>query len=503
MKITIKNQLLFTCIGLTLSIVVAQIIFNLFFLNDYYMNYKENGMIEAFDEIKKNYDGTAESLEASAIKYEDLHNLQILIFTHEDIIYITQNEYLERRPPNRYDSTMRLDKMIFNNSQLNWEYDPFETRSLEEFSESPQVQYIVRSNEERSMISLMGKFSYNGTNIYISLTLPIESIENNVEIFIQTSSTISFVVLSIGVFASILIGKRLTKPINKIEETAFKVANLDFSMELDENISTVELASLSKSINNMSNQLKMVIQELNTANEKLQADVDTQKNLENMRREFVANVSHEMKTPLTLLQMYSENLKNNVDSIDKEYYCDTIIEETEYLHKMVKSMLDISAIESGISVLKYEELSISDLVHQLIDRISLLMEEVNIELDIEENLIMQGDYDYLEQAMKNYITNALAHTEKNKTIKISLYSAKKHIIFSVYNQGQQIQNDDLEHLWESFYKSDKARVRTIEGNTGLGLHIVKTIVEKHNGFCCVENAEDGVVFLMEFPKNNL
>lgn len=509
MKMKIKTQLLITCISLTLSIVIAQMIFNLFFLTDYYVDYKSDGILEAFSHIKDSYDGTVDSFETSSQEFEDRHNLQILIFSSERILYITQNEYLQRKPSDHIiNNGADINRLLFQDHQFkinikNENNDPIEERVNSLFSSNPQIDYFGRMDDERKVLRLMGKFEddYNEFDeIFVSITLPMESIEDSVTVFIHTSSIISLAVLVISVFASIVIGKSLTKPIKQIEETAFNLSNLDFSNQLSEDINTLELASLSKSINNMSNQLKSVINELNYANEKLQEDVDNQKKLEKMRREFVANVSHEMKTPLTLLQMYSENLKNNIDNVDKEYYCDTIIEETEYLHKMVKSMLNISAIESGIYKLEYNKFSITNLVLQLVDRMELLMADVILELNIGEDIFIEGDENYLEQAMKNYITNAISHTTKQGILRISLSESNESFLYSVYNQGQLIDDEDIEHLWESFYKSDKARVRTVEGNSGLGLHLVQSIVEKHNGKCWVENKADGVIFSMELPK---
>lgn len=516
MKMTIKSQLLITCISLTFAIIIAQNIFNRFFLEDYYINYQSTSMSEAFLEIKNSYDGTIETLESTAQTFENRHNLQILIFQEDSVVYMSQNEYLEQKPPNnRYNSgDFQINRAIIGNFDMRMLMNPtFGDNFYTEFSEEATIEFFNKTydksnnrndnrNDDKNMLRLMGKFYHNDEEFFVAITLPMESIRNSVAVFFKTSSTISIVVLIFAVIVSILIGNRLTKPIKQIEETAYNLSKLDFSVEIDENINTIELHSLSKSINNMSRQLKDVIFELNQANEILQKDVDNQKKLELMRREFVANVSHEMKTPLTLLQMYSENLKNNVDNVDKEYYCNTIIEETEYLHKMVKSMLDISAIESGINALNYTEINISDLISQLIDRMLPLMSEIELDLNVGQDIIIHGDIHYLEQAMKNYITNALSHTDSGAIIKINLATDEHHFIYSVYNEGQQISEHDLEHLWESFYKSDKARVRTIEGNSGLGLHIVKTVVEKHNGVCWVENKNDGVVFFIKIPKYN-
>lgn len=548
MKMPIRNKLVITCGSLTLIIIIAQIVFNMFFLNTYYLKIKEDGMMEAFLNIKENYNGTELSIEETVVYAEDSHNIMIMVFDYDGIVYITKDDFLRRtssslinkndvynlyseninefhkirediQRDNRDDREERIrgvgntpnanhNPNINRNPNINPSPNPMagiigmlgdykDIQFESQFSEEPEIYNI--DSENRPTLRLLGKFDYEDNELFVSITLPVESIESSVDIFISTSAIISLVVFGASIILSIIVGNGLSKPIKEIEKITFDLSNLDFSNSINENLSTTELASLSKSINHMSLQLKNVISELNEANEKLQEDVDNQKKLEAMRREFVANVSHEMKTPLTLLQMYSENLKNNIDTVDKEYYCDTIIEETEYLNKMVRSMLDISAIESGIATLVYEKFSLTDLVYQLIDRMQLLIKDVELFVDIEDNIIVFGDANYLEQAMKNYITNALAHTDFNKKIEIKLYE-EELVHFSVYNEGKKIDENEIDHIWESFYKSDKARVRNIEGNSGLGLNIVKTIVEKHDGFCYCENYLDGVVFLLELPK---
>ncbi len=230
----------------------------------------------------------------------------------------------------------------------------------------------------------------------------------------------------------------------------------------------------------------------------MKSDIDTQKKLERMRREFVGNVSHEMKTPLSLLQLYADNLKNNVQSIDKDYYCDTIIEESSKLSEMVSSMLDMSSIESGLSKIELSKISLSGAALDLLTKVAPLTENYNLKIHIEDDIFIDGNLKYIEQAMRNYLSNALEHTCDGDLICVSLSSKDDMAVFSVYNTGQPISELDMPFLWDSFYRADKARVRE-GGNAGLGLHIVKTIVLAHGGIYNCQNLDDGVEFSFMLP----
>lgn len=160
--------------------------------------------------------------------------------------------------------------------------------------------------------------------------------------------------------------KNISKPITDIEAVSKKIAALDFSYVADENCSAAELASLAKSINQMSGQHSFNMQQLTKANEQLQKDIEYRKQIEHYRREFIAGVSHEMKTPLALLQIYTENLKSNISGIDKDYYCDTIVEETENLSRMVSDMLEISSVDSGFITLSSEDVDVAELCRNIL-----------------------------------------------------------------------------------------------------------------------------------------
>ncbi len=478
MKITIKNKILFAFSGLILVSLVIQVVFYSFFANSLYQDYKEDLMLEAFYEIKENFNGTYDSITNTTLDLENTENIRVQISSENRTFYMTEQKYFSN------------DYQILPNLVISFSDD--------EYLETPTV-FKFPENDEYSTTYLVGKFSYQNQNIYISMQVPTQSIQSATNFFTNITIWISLFIALIGTFLSLRISKSITKPIEDIEKISSDLANLNFSKFADENIEIAEIQSLASSINTMSKNLNENIINLNLANQKLKEESEYQKKLEIMRREFVANVSHKMKTPLAILSMYSQNLKEDITGIDKTFYYDTIIEEVSRIDKMVKDLLDMSNLENGLSKLNLEEIDFSLTALHEIEKLKPILNEHNLIINIEDDVILKGDKTYLSQAMNNYITNAITHTRHNDVIKISLYKNDTMAIFSVFNQGKNIPLEDLSHIWESFFKSDKSRTRKDGSNVGLGLYIVKTIIENHYGEYMAINRDDGVEFIFSIP----
>lgn len=475
MKRSIKTTIIILFCSLILFVLIAQIVFNLFFSQSFFKSRKQKELLKLYYNIADHYSDDAESLYELSSKDENAHGFSVCVFSNKEIIYATKGGIAS---VNRIMSEIRSKPQDFSSK----------------FVSNPQAHVSEKNKDNLIMLTVMGKITFEGENRYIYLSLPMISIQKSAMIFTQSSIIISAVVLIIGIIIVLFMAKSLSKPITEIEVVSLKLAGLDFSYHANENVSVRELSSLSKSINIMSSKLEQNISELRCANEKLQKDVDNQKHIENMRRQFVANVSHEMKTPLALLQLYSENLKNNIDGINRNEYCDTIIQETNNLNDMVKSMLEISSIENGLSNICHEHFDLSAVTMSVLSKYAPVLADYDLISDIDNNIFINGDEKYIAQVICNYLSNAISHTFKGKKIEIALKKDNRNTVLSVFNEGENISDEDIPHIWESFYKSDKARTRTDNSNTGLGLYIVKTIIEKHNGTCSVTNEDNGVKF---------
>ncbi len=479
MKLTIKNKILFAFSGLILISLLFQVIFYTFFANNLYMDYKEDLMLQAFYDIEENFDGTYESVTDVTSNIENNESIRVQLANNNKTIYSTEQKYYS------FDSQFK-PKFIL-------------TYSGHDYLDTPTVFEFPEGGSETSKTYLVGRFSYYEEDIFVSMEVPTASIQSAASYFSRVSIWISLLLALIGVFLSLSISKSITKPIEDIEKISVDLASLNFSKFANEDMKIIEVNSLAKSINSMSKKLNENIINLNLANKKLKEESEYQKKLENMRRVFVANVSHEMKTPLSILSMYSQNLKEDIKGIDKEFYYDTIIEEVQRIDKMVKDLLDMSNLENGLSKLNIEEFNFSLVILHEIQKLAPLLNDFNLITNIEEDIIIKADKTYISQGINNYITNAITHTKKNDAIQISLYKKDNKVVFSVYNDGENIPQEDLNFVWDSFFKSDKSRTRKDGTNVGLGLYIVKTIIENHYGEYSVQNKENGVEFIFSIP----
>ena len=489
-----------------LSVTFCQIIFSVFLSKMYYTSLKKSQIETLFYELKRNY-SDAESIIQQTTQYaENARNINIEVFSTGGLVYwsrgygillsdIDLSAYTDKpkaeiafnpeiliRPPAQYFSGMQLKP------------PPPDFREM-----PPRAPMPPPPNKNAEHIVLTGKFTYDDDIRYVRIMTFIESIDESVRALAAVNIFISGFILIIGIIYAFLFARNFSKPIQNIQNVARNVAVLSFEARANENLNTLELRDLSKSINVMAEKLSCLISDLRASNEKLQTDIDYQMRLDKMRREFVANVSHELKTPLHLLIMYAENLKNNIDGIDKDYYCKTIIDETNRMNEMVKNLLNLSEMENKLVKMNREKLNLSDFCEYLISKTALLLENLTVCHSIEKEIFVEGDSSFIEQAANNYIINAVSHTPAAGHIYIELKLSGDEAVFSVLNEGDPIDDEDIPHIWESFYKTDKARIRTDENSTGLGLSIVKTIIEAHGGKYGVRNAENLVEFWFSLP----
>jgi len=253
----------------------------------------------------------------------------------------------------------------------------------------------------------------------------------------------------------------------------------------------------------MSDRLKKAIDELQEANELLKEDIKRKEAIDEMRKDFIANVSHELKTPIALIQGYAEGLNEGLceDEESRKYYTEVILDESEKMNKMVKQLLTLSSLESGNSILHKENFNLTSLIESVLGSISILIGEknVNIEFDSDNEIFLNADEFKIEEVVTNYISNSIHHVSDSGEIKINVSDDGENITFSVYNTGNPIPEKDLNNIWEKFFKVDKAHSRAY-GGSGIGLSIVKAIVEAHNGTVAVRNILDGVEFSFKIPK---
>ncbi len=255
----------------------------------------------------------------------------------------------------------------------------------------------------------------------------------------------------------------------------------------------------------MSENLEEKISELKTANNELQKDIEKKIQIDEMRKEFLSNVSHELKTPIALIQGYAEGLYDNIndDSESRKFYCEVIMDEADKMNKMVKKLLTLNQIEFGNNQVNFEHFDIVQVVRTVINSATLLakQKEAQIEIDDYPQIYVWADEYMIEEVVTNYVSNAINHVDGEKKIKVSLKKTDKVVRVSVFNTGKCIPEEELDKIWIKFYKVDKARTREY-GGSGIGLSIVKAIMESMNQKCGVLNHEDGVEFWFELDIEN-
>lgn len=307
----------------------------------------------------------------------------------------------------------------------------------------------------------------------------------------------SFIAMITALIIGMVFAGIISKPIVSLTKITTKMKNLDFSEHCKVK-GNDEVGILAKNINEMSDKLDTTIKELIEANEHLKKDIEKERMLENQRKEFVAAVSHELKTPLAIIRAYTEGLIDGVSESKKEKYMNVIVGETKRMDRLVLDMLENSKLEAGAEKLNMKEYSLTKIANKYI-RIfdeAFRQKNITVKTDIKKDFTAVFDCDKIEQVFSNFLSNALKNTPVNGEITINIKQNGDKIYVSVENTGENILPEELDKIWDKFYKCDKARGRKDSG-TGLGLSIAKNILILHNANFGAENTENGVRFYFE------
>ena len=333
----------------------------------------------------------------------------------------------------------------------------------------------------------------------IILRTPIQGIKDNVNISTTLIKYVGGAILAVGIIAAFVVSTYITRPIKQLSNIAEKMSEMDFNARY-EGSDKGEIGLLGKSMNNMSEKLEQNIAELKKANLELKKDIDKKEKLEIMRTDFLSNVSHELKTPIALIQGYAEGLKEGItdDPESMEFYCSVIMDEAAKMNDMVKRLLTLNQIEFGNDEPEMERFDINELIASVADANAIRAGQKNMSIVFdnrnEHNFVWADEYK-TEEVLTNYISNALNHCDGKRAIEVRTEKSENGgtITVTVYNSGKNIADEDLERIWEKFYKTDKARTREYGGN-GIGLSIVKAIMDSMGQEYGVRNVSDGVEF---------
>lgn len=520
-----KITLLLTTM-IILTILITWFI-NSTFLSDYYMYSKKENLSEVYKKVSsilnsnQDYylsDENTNRMEQLATKYD----VDIYAFNSFDKLVFPTPVNIGKRELTKMEDMFK-DYLGFSNPDV-------KNKKLIKKTEYYQLFTLYDSKMDSSFVDLIGSIPIEDqevdtsedvtgstqeseeetvedtdkeTNI-ILIRSNFESITESVSIANKFLAYTGILAALIGSLAMFLISKRFTRPILELSGIAKKMSDLNFEVKY-KGKSKDEIGELGSSINALSDKLESTITELKIANNELITDIQRKTEIDEMRKEFLSNVSHELKTPIALIQGYAEGLKENIneDEESRDFYCEVIMDEANKMNNMVKKLLNLNELEFGNNKVILDRFDIVALIKSVLSATEILFKQKEATLYFEqiEPIYVWADELLIEQVVTNYISNALNHVSGQKIVEIKLISREDTVRVAVFNTGNNIPEDELEKIWIKFYKIDKARTREYGGN-GIGLSIVKAIMNSHNKECGAINRPIGVEFWFELDTKS-
>lgn len=492
---SIRSKLLLTFIFLITSLVGIGLLINIFFLESFYIHQKTIILKQSSQELKQIYkEKRKKDLATYVDTLEKSHGFSVEVISLKGVtLYSTL----------KGDNKGKLASLYTNK---NSGQQPNVSKSgmdhlKNELSKSSY--YVAETNLKSIDLEFLLVASKLDNQKIVILRTPISAIRESISIYNYFLVYIGIALLCVGAIIGLIMARSFTKPILKINTMAKEMTKLSFSNKWTGNRKD-ELGQLGHSMNELSTILSDFIKKISIKNQSLIDQLEEKVMFEKKRRTFISNVSHELKTPITIIQSYTEGLQVGVNQTEqeKQEYLDIIMDESNKMEQMVYDLLKLSQIQNGKVELFLEEVDLNQLVNEIIKLYSPKFVENQIQFIYEENdrlVPIQTDRLKVQQILNNYLNNAIYHVDELKLIRITISDLAEIYKVSVFNSGNHIPDDELDVIWESFYRADAARNRE-KGNVGLGLSIVKELSQLLNGHVGVDNEENGVNFWVELPK---
>ena len=495
---------------LSLCVVVAIIVLFLIVINSavlesFYLYSKINSVKLAYEKINSYYNILEENpnapidIEGDLERISSKNDFDILIVNNQNILVFSSDKSLTSTINkineiimNSKNQGLMTDGNISNNNRIIFQNNQVTIRRI--IDEKNSMNYIFLSSTLD-----------NGDTLYIRIQ--VASIEESVKISNRLLIFIGGIsILIAGILAS-FISKKFTKPILELNDIAQNMSKLDFSKKYEVKDTDDEINNLGKSINTMSDKLESTIKQLRETNVELEKDIEEKSKIDEMRKQFISDVSHELKTPIALIQGYAEGLVENVNSDEesRKFYAEVILDEAGKMDSLVKQLLELMKLEYGKREFNNTNFNIVELIKEVIRKCDVMLKENNIivEFNNDKEVFVTADDFYIEQVVTNYFTNAIKHAKEvngEKKIVVNIEEKENNKVrISVFNTGENIPEIELDRIWKRFYKVDSSRKRE-DGGTGIGLALVKAIMNNYDNDFGVENKENGVEFYFELDK---
>lgn len=481
---SIKTKYTITFGAIIAFILVACWIANLLFLGRFYISRKTDILRGAYNVIEYNATNNGyDSGEFTSIfdAITSRYNLSVLVM-NSDMDIIASNT---------------MNKQGMSDALLQYFFKrPESSRTV--FSGDRYT--IERAHDDSSKTDYIQLFGLIANGDIIIIRTPISSIKDSAEISNLFLEYIGIGAILISILAAFLVSKSISQPILKLVDISDKMAHLDFDVKYEGDDNN-EIGILGDHMNVLSEKLEATISELKAANIELKKDLEKKNEIDEMRREFLSNVSHELKTPIALIQGYAEGLTDcvNDDEDSKNFYCEVISDEASKMNRLVQNLLQLNELEFGQNTIEFSRFDIVELIKNCVLSVDILLKQNDIKFifNHDEPIYVWSDEFKIEQVVNNYVSNAIHYADGDKKVlKISIEKSDDKYRINVFNTGKPIPEESLQQLWTKFYKVDKARTREY-GGSGVGLSIVKAAMDALDQKYGVINYENGVTFWFE------
>lgn len=496
-RIKIKNSLsrqmtmVFVC--LLAFVLCVLFIVNARFLSRYYMSHKQQDLVNTYEEIvDAQQEGTLSDEETQKKLQYGLEKTNIDVYA----MYVADDK-------NVVITNVKEGGLLYK-QMLRIFFSKDDDLAEKTVLLKTDDYVICKMTDAQSNTQYLEMWGYLDDDGFVTMRSPLESIRDSATLANQFLIYMGLIGMIVGGILVWFFSRRITRPVMELARLSEDMANLNFEARYTSGGNN-EIGILGENFNKMSSQLEKTVSELKTANNQLQKDIEQKEKLEDMRNEFLGNVSHELKTPIALIQGYAEGLKEGVndDPESREFYCDVIMDEANKMNQMVKNLLTLNQLEFGSDEVEFERFDLVRLVKGVIASCDILIQQAEASVDFvaDETAYVWADEFKTEQVFRNYLTNAIHHVDNEKRIEVRIIPEDGKVRVSVFNSGKPIPEEDVPKLWDKFYKVDKAHTREYGGN-GIGLSIVKAIMESFHQQYGVKNYDNGVEFWFELDAKS-
>ena len=481
MKHSIRRQMIAVFVGLIVCMLVILLLLVGSGLEPYYIREKKDNFTELYNEI----DQITQNGEMTEDEISQINRTA----ERYNFYYIVWNFSNESGFSNLHDSQMLLMQLagvLFNkiDSQVMEKNDNYQ---------------VVEFRDSAQQVDYLALWGTVGDSYNIFIRSPLESIQETMVLFYRFLIIVGLGVIAGGILFVWYFSRRLTEPLRELAVLSARMADLDFDAKYTSG-GGGEIGALGENFNTMSEKLEATISELKNANFRLQQDIEQKEKIEKMRTDFMGNVSHELKTPIALIQGYAEGLKEGVsdDAQSREFYCDVIMDEASKMNQMVKNLMTLNQLEFGDENVEFQRFDLTELIRGVLQSMEIMAQqkEARVQFRQREPVYVWADEFKAEQVVRNYVSNAFNHLDGDRVVDVKIIPSGDKVRVTVFNTGIPIPEEDVPHIWEKFYKVDKAHTREYGGN-GIGLSIVKAIMDSFHQEYGVKNYDNGVEFWFE------